>query len=78
MATYAPTVITRLTKRALPVPTADAYAVGDNDWYYSDNNTNNIANRGVRIPAGQAIRIASGAAKFAYAKSATIITMTDA
>lgn len=77
MTTYTPTVVTRLTKRALPVPSAEAYAVGDGPWFMSDNNTNNIANRGVAIPAGVPVRIASGSAKFAYAKSATIITMSD-
>lgn len=77
MATYAPTVITRMSKRALPVPGADAYAIGDGNWYISDNNTNNANNRGVLVPAGVPIRIGNGVAKFAYAKSATIISMTD-
>lgn len=77
MATYAPVVIARNTKQALPVPGADAYAVGDSPWFLSDNNTNNSANRGISIPAGVPVRIGSGSAKYGYSKYPTIITMTD-
>lgn len=77
MATYAPVVIARNTKQALPVPGADAYAVGDGPWFLSDNNTNDGDNRGVPIPAGAPVRIASGSAKYGFATYPTIITMTD-
>lgn len=77
MATYAPVVIARNTKHALPVPGADAYAVGDGPWFLSDNNTNNGANRGISIPAGVPVRITSGSAKYGFAIFPTIITMTD-
>lgn len=76
MATYT-TVIIGNTKQALPVPSADAYAIGTGPWFLSDNDINDEANRGTPVPPGMPVRIPSGSAKYGFAILHTIIVMSD-
>lgn len=78
MTTYAPRTVTAKSKRQLQVPTADAFAVGDNTWYMSDNNTNDKPNRGIPIPAFVPFKITSGRQVYAYSDYPVTITMVDA
>lgn len=66
MATYPPILVNRTEKTALPVPTGDAYVVGDKEWYISDNNTNTESNKGIPVPAGVPYLVRATLAKFAH------------
>lgn len=77
MTTYAPIRTVADDKTAIPSPDNDAFIIGDNKWYISDNDINDFVNRGIPIPAGVPYRLKAGAEKYAWAPHSVLLRMND-